>query len=72
MPVSDRTSAHDPDEQLARLRSLCRLRSVAIYLEQALYLQILRDELEPALRQALCSLISETDPLRFSQLPEAN
>ena len=72
MPASDRTSAHDPDEQLARLRSLCRLRSIAIYREQALYLQILRDELEPALRQALFSLISETDPLRFSQLPEAN
>lgn len=72
MPASDRTSAHDPDEQLARLRSLCRLRSIAIYREQALYLQILRDELEPALRQAMFSLISETDPLRFSQLPEAN
>jgi len=72
VPASDRTSAHDPDEQLARLRSLCRLRSIAIYREQALYLQILRDELEPALRQAMFSLISETDPLRFSQLPEAN
>ena len=72
MPASDRTSAHDPDEQLARLQRLCRLRSIAIYREQALYLQILRDELEPALRQALFSLMSETDPLRFSQLPEAN
>ena len=72
MPASDRTSAHDPDEQLARLRSLCRLRSIAIYREQALYLQILRDELQPAVRQALFSLISETDPLRFSQLPEVN
>ena len=47
-----------------------RDRSIAVYREQALYLQVLRDELGPAVRQALFSLMSETDPLRFNRLTE--
>ena len=70
MPISDPSSAFNPDEQLARLGRLCRLRSIAVYREQALYLQVLRDELGPAVRQALFSLMSETDPLRFNRLSE--
>ncbi|QNI50959.1 hypothetical protein SynRS9915_01248 [Synechococcus sp. RS9915] len=72
MPISDpsSSSAYNPDEQLARLGRLCRLRSIAVYREQALYLQVLRDELGPAVRQALFSLMSETDPLRFNRLTE--
>ena len=64
------SSAYDPNEQLARLGRLCRLRSIAVYREQALYLQVLRDELGPAVRQALFSLMSETDPLRLNQLTD--
>tara|TARA_B100001173_G_scaffold169662_1_gene146686 strand:- start:7467 stop:8639 length:1173 start_codon:yes stop_codon:yes gene_type:complete len=67
----DFLSAHDPVEQLARLQKLCRLRSIAVYRETALYLQILREEVEPAVRQALFQLISESDPLRFSRMPES-
>jgi len=67
----DFLSAHDPVEQLARLQKLCRLRSIAVYRETALYLQILREELDPALRQSLFQLISESDPLRFSRMPES-
>tara|TARA_B100001939_G_scaffold120174_1_gene104231 strand:- start:64 stop:1236 length:1173 start_codon:yes stop_codon:yes gene_type:complete len=70
VPISDPSSAYNPDEQLARLGRLCRLRSIAVYREQALYLQVLRDELGPAVRQALFSLMSETDPLRFNRLTE--
>ena len=70
MPISDPSSAYNPDEQLARLGRLCRLRSIAVYREQALYLQVLRGELGPAVRQALFSLMSETDPLRFNRLSE--
>lgn len=70
MPISDPSSAYNSDEQLARLGRLCRLRSIAVYREQALYLQVLRDELGPAVRQALFSLMSETDPLRFNRLSE--
>ena len=70
MPISDPSSAYNPDEQLARLGRLCRLRSIAVYREQALYLQVLRDELGPAVRQALFTLMSETDPLRFNRLSE--
>ena len=70
MPISDPSSAFNPDEQLARLGRLCRLRSIAVYREQALYLQVLRDELGPAVRQALFSLMSETDPLRFNRLSD--
>lgn len=70
MPISDPSSAYNPDEQLARLGRLCRLRSIAVYREQALYLQVLRDELGPAVRQALFSLMSETDPLRFNRLSD--
>jgi hypothetical protein len=70
VPISDPSSAFNPDEQLARLGRLCRLRSIAVYREQALYLQVLRDELGPAVRQALFSLMSETDPLRFNRLSD--
>lgn len=70
MQSQDFLSAHDPVEQLARLQKLCRLRSIAVYREAALYLQILREELAPAVRQALFQLISESDPLRFSRMPE--
>jgi hypothetical protein len=70
VPISDPSSAYNPNEQLARLGRLCRLRSIAVYREQALYLQVLRDELGPAVRQALFSLMSETDPLRFNRLTE--
>ncbi len=70
MPVTDPTSAYDPNEQLARLERLCRLRSIAVYREQALYLQVLRNELGPAVRQSLFSLMSETDPLRFNRLSD--
>ncbi|QNJ16699.1 hypothetical protein SynA1840_01157 [Synechococcus sp. A18-40] len=70
MPISDPSSAYNPDEQLARLGRLCRLRSIAVYREEAIYLQVLRDELGPAVRQALFSLMSETDPLRFNRLTE--
>ena len=71
MPELDALSAHDPVEQLARLQKLCRLRSIAVYRETALYLQILREELGPAVRQSLFQLISESDPLRFSRMPES-
>lgn len=71
MPEQDNLSVHDPVEQLARLQRLCRLRSIAVYRETALYLQILREELEPAVRQALFQLISESDPLRFSRMPDS-
>ena len=70
MPESDIRSAHDPSEQLARLVTLCRHRSVEIYRDQALYLQILREELHPAVNHALFNLFSEVDPTRFSKLPE--
>ncbi len=68
MSVPDIKSAYDPSEQLARLQRQCRLISVAIYRDQALYLQVLRDEVQAATRQALFSLLSEVDPARFSRL----
>ena len=68
MSVPDIKSAYDPTEQLARLQRQCRLISIAIYRDQALYLQVLRDEVQAATRQALFSLLSEVDPARFSRL----
>lgn len=68
MSVPDIKSAYDPSEQLARLQRQCRLISIAIYRDQALYLQVLRDEVQAATRQALFSLLSEVDPARFSRL----
>ena len=68
MAAPDIKSAYDPSEQLARLQRQCRLSSVAIYRDQALYLQVLRDEVQAATRQALFSLLSEVDPARFSRL----
>ena len=72
MPEAKGRSGHDPSEQLARLQSLCRKRSVQVYRDQALYLQILRDELRDSTRQALFRLISDVDPGRFSALPESS
>jgi hypothetical protein len=63
--------AYDPSEQLARLQRLCRLRAIALYREQALYLQVLRELLSGATRQALFNLLGEVDPSRFSRLPES-
>ena len=68
MSALDIQSAYDPSEQLALLQRQCRQRSVAIYRDQALYLQVLRDEVQTATRQALFSLLSEVDPARFSRL----
>lgn len=68
MSDPDIRSSHDPSEQLARLERLCRLRGIALYRDQALYLQILRDELRSATRQALFNLLSDVDPTRFSRL----
>ena len=57
MSDPDVRPAYDPSEQLARLQRLCRLRAIALYREQALYLQVLRELLEGATRQA-CSIFS--------------
>jgi hypothetical protein len=72
VPEAKGRSGHDPSEQLARLQRLCRKRSVEVYRDQALYLQILRDELRDSTRQALFRLISDVDPGRFSALPESS
>jgi hypothetical protein len=72
VPEAKGRSGHDPSEQLARLQHLCRKRSVEVYRDQALYLQILRDELRDSTRQALFRLISDVDPGRFSALPESS
>ena len=72
MPEAQGRSGHDPSEQLARLQRLCRKRSVEVYRDQALYLQILREELRDSTRQALFRLISDVDPGRFSALPESS
>ena len=71
MPEAQGRSGHDPSEQLARLQRLCRRRSVEVYRDQALYLQILREELRDSTRQALFRLISDVDPGRFSALPQS-
>ncbi|AII49572.1 hypothetical protein KR52_10510 [Synechococcus sp. KORDI-52] len=42
-----------------------------MYREQALYLQVLRELLAGATRQALFNLLGEVDPSRFSRLPES-
>lgn len=72
MPEAEGRSGHDPSEQLALLQRLCRQRSVEVYRDQALYLQILREELRDSTRQALFRLISDVDPGRFSALPESS
>ena len=71
MSDPDVRPAYDPSEQLARLQRLCRLRAIALYREQALYLQVLRELLAVATRQALFNLLGEVDPSRFSRLPES-
>ena len=72
MSQPDVRDSHDPSEQLARLERLCRLRGIALYRDQALYLQILRDELQSATRQALFNLLSDVDASRFSRLSESD
>ena len=72
MSEPDVRDSHDPSEKLARLERLCRLRGIALYRDQALYLQILRDELQTATRQALFNLLSEVDASRFSRLSESD
>ena len=72
MPEAEGRSGRDPSEQLARLQRVCRQRSVEVYRDQALYLQILREELRDSTRQALFRLISDVDPGRFSALPESS
>ena len=71
MSEPDVRPAYDASEQLARLQRSCRLRAIALYREQALYLQVLRELLEGATRQALFNLLGEVDPSRFSRLPDA-
>ncbi|WP_392345513.1 hypothetical protein [Parasynechococcus sp.] len=71
MSDPDVKPAYDPSKQLARLQRLCRLRAIALYREQALYLQVLRELLAGAIRQALFNLLGEVDPSRFSRLPES-
>ena len=71
MSDPDKSTGHDPSEQLARLQRLCRLRSIALYRTQALYLQIIRDELRSAARQALFNLLNDVDPSRITRLTDA-
>ena len=71
MSDPDVKPAYDPADQLARLQRLCRLRAIALYREQALYLQVLRELLPGATRQALFNLLGEVDPSRFSRLPDS-
>ena len=52
---------HDPDLQLERLAERCRSLSPSIYREQALYLQIVRDQLSRAVRTAIKHLLCDLD-----------
>ena len=55
-----------------QLQQLCRQRSRVLYRDQALYLQILRDELLDRTLQALFALVTKVEPSRFSALsPDA-
>ena len=45
MSTTDNRSGYDPESQLMQLQELCRRRSRVLYRDQALYLQVLRDEL---------------------------
>ena len=71
MPEAEPHNVHDPSEQLAKLQWLCQQRSASLYRDEALYLQILRDELPSRIRQALYRLVSDVDPGRFANLPES-
>ena len=52
---------HDPDLQLERLADRCRSLSPSIYREQALYLQIVRDQLPRAVQTAIKHLLCDLD-----------
>ena len=72
MSTTDNRSGYDPESQLTQLKQLCRQRSRVLYRDQALYLQILRDELQERALQALFALVTKVEPSRFSALsPEA-
>ena len=62
MSTTDNRSGYDPESQLMQLQELCRRRSRVLYRDQALYLQVLRDELLERTRQALFTLISNVEP----------
>ena len=69
MNTTDNRSGYDPESQLTQLQQLCRQRSRVLYRDQALYLQVLRDELLDRTLQALFALVSRVEPSRFSSLP---
>ncbi|MAH59016.1 MAG: hypothetical protein CMN91_11380 [Synechococcus sp. ARS1019] len=69
MSTTDNRSGYDPESQLTQLQQLCRQRSRVLYRDQALYLQVLRDELLDRTLQALFALVSRVEPSRFSALP---
>ncbi|MGB1621620.1 MAG: hypothetical protein ACPHAS_03025 [Synechococcus sp.] len=72
MSTTDNRSGYDPESQLMQLQQLCRQRSRVLYRDQALYLQILRDELLDRTLQALFTLVTKVEPSRFSALsPDA-
>ncbi|MBL6798027.1 MAG: hypothetical protein ISQ53_04445, partial [Synechococcus sp. BS307-5m-G39] len=54
---SESRHCHDPDLQLERLGCRCRSLAPALYREQALYLQIIRDQLSGAVRTAIKHLL---------------
>ena len=54
---SESRHCHDPDLQLERLGCRCRSLAPALYREQALYLQIVRDQLSGAVRTAIKHLL---------------
>ena len=58
---SESRHRHDPDLQLERLAKRCRSLSPSIYREQALYLQIVRDQLPKAVRTAIKHLLCDRD-----------
>ena len=55
-----------------QLQELCCRRSRVLYRDQALYLQVLRDELLERTRQALFTLISNVEPSRFAELSSSS
>ena len=72
MSTTDNRSGYDPESQLMQLQELCRRRSRVLYRDQALYLQVLRDELLERTRQALFTLISNVEPSRFAELSSSS
>ena len=64
-------SLHNPSEQLVLLENLCKRHSVILYKSQALYLQIIREELTATTRKALFCLTNQFNPSVFSSLKES-